>query len=265
MTVAFQDSTGKQLSSVTIGTVGPNDRASHENGLYLRRQIGQVPMGARTAAVTLNMLWINGTTNEAYADNLSLILNAPAVPQSLVGVNLIANPGADASPGLNNGVTTTNASTDLPGWVRSAYVSADSYQDGSGDLFQYTAGPSDAGGNYFYGGLTVSDDSNPIGTAFQDIDVSSAGSLIDAGNVSYALSGWLGGFSSQNDHTTLTVQFQNWAGTALGTATLGPILAADRMNQSSLIKLSTSGNVPKGTRPGDSRVVDHDAHGRPKQ
>jgi uncharacterized protein (TIGR03437 family) len=248
MTVAFQDPTGKQLSSVTIGTVGPNDRASQENGLYLRRQIGQVPAGTRTAAVTLNMLWVNGANNEAYADNLVLILNAPAPPQSLVGVNLIVNPGADASPGLQNNVSTTNTSTDLPGWVRDAYLTADSYQDANGDLYQYTAGPPDAGSNYFYGGLTVVDSSNPIGTAFQDIDVSSAGSLIDTGNMTYTLSGWLGGYASQNDHTTLTAQFQSWAGTALGTATLGPILAADRMNQTSLLKLSTSGNLPEGTR-----------------
>ncbi|HXP87008.1 MAG TPA: hypothetical protein VN841_19920 [Bryobacteraceae bacterium] len=248
MTVAFQDSTGKQLISVTLGTVGPNDRASQESGLYLRRQIGQVPAGARTAAVTLNMLWVNGENNEAYADNLSLILNAPAAPQSLIGVNLIVNPGADASPGLQDNVTTTNASTDLPGWVRSAYLTADSYQDSGGDLYKYTAGPPDAGSNYFYGGVNVTDASNPIATGFQDIDVSSAGSLIDTGNVTYALSGWLGGYDSQDDHAQLTVQFQSWAGTALGTATLGPILSADRMNQSALLKLSTSGNLPKGTR-----------------
>jgi uncharacterized protein (TIGR03437 family) len=250
MTVAFQDSTGKQLSSVSIGTVGPNDRASHDNGLYLRRQIGQVPVGTRTAAVTLNMLWVNGSNNEAYADNLSLILNAPATPQSLVGVNLIANPGADASPGLDQN-STTDASTDLPGWVRSAYLTADSYQDPGGDLYQYTGGPSDAGVNYFYGGVDVSQDSNGNAlpaTAFQDIDVSSAGSLIDAGNVTYALSAWLGGYSSQDDNAQLAVHFQSWAGAVLGTATLGPILAADRMGNSALLKVSTSGNVPKGTR-----------------
>jgi uncharacterized protein (TIGR03437 family) len=250
MTVAFEDTTGKQLSSVTLGTVGPNDRAAQENGLYLRRQIGQVPAGTRTVAVTLNMLWVNGDSNEAYADNLSLILNAAATPQSLLGVNLIVNPGADASPGYGES-STTDVSTDLPGWVRSAYLTADSYQDQGGDLYQYTGGPADAGSNYFYGGVDVSEDSsgNPLpATAFQDIDVSSAGSLIDAGNVTYALSGWLGGYSSQDDQAQLTVQFENWTGTVLGTATLGPILAADRNDQSSLLQRSASGNLPTGTR-----------------
>ncbi len=250
MTVAFQDSTGKALSSVTIGTVGLNDRADRQSGLYLRRQIGQVPAGARTAAITLNMLWVDGNYNEAYADNLSLILNAPATPQSLVGVNLIANPGADASPGLDDN-STTSASTDLPGWVRSAYLSADSYQDSSGDLYQYTAGPSDAASAYFYGGLSTSNDANgnPLpATGYQDIDVSSAASLIDTGNVTYALAAWLGGYADQDDNTQLMVQFQSWTGSVLGTATLGPVLAVDRTDQSSLLQRSTSGNLPKGTR-----------------
>src|SRR6202044_837268 len=101
LTVVFQNSSGNQLSSVTLGPVGPSDRANQESGLYLRRQIGQVPTGTRSAALTLNMNWVNGANNEAFGDNLSLILNAPSKAQSLLGVNLIADPGADASPGYN--------------------------------------------------------------------------------------------------------------------------------------------------------------------
>ena len=248
LTVVFQDSTGTQLSSVTLGPVGPNDRADQQSGLYLRRQIGQVPTGTRTAALTLNMNWVNGSINEAVADNLALILNQPQAAQTLTGINLIVNPGADVSVGLNDN-STTEVSPDLPGWVRSAYVTADSYQnDSSGDLYQYTGGPPDAASNYFYGGATVTDDSNPIGTAFQDIDVSSAASLIDAGNLPYALAGWLGGYDNQDDNCVLTVQFQNWAGTVLGTAQIGPVLAADRNDTSELLQKSTSGTVPTGTR-----------------
>jgi hypothetical protein len=128
------------------------------------------------------MNWVNGENNEAFADNLSFILNAPADPKSLLGVNLIANPGADASPALDEN-STTAVFTDLPSWVRSAFLTADSYQDTGGDLYHVTGRPPDAGSNYFYGGEDVSDDSSPIATAFQDIDVSSASSLIDAGNV----------------------------------------------------------------------------------
>lgn len=247
LTIVFQGAGGNQLSTLTLGPVGPNDRAEQENGLYLRRQIGQIPVGTRTAVLTLNMNWVNGNNNEGYADNLALTLNSPASPQSLLGMNLIVNPGADASPGLDEN-STTEVSTDLPGWVRSAFLTADSYMDPDGDLFQVTGGPPTPGINYFYGGLDVSDDSNPIATAFQDIDVSSAASLIDAGNVTYMLSGWLGGYSSQNDNCVLTVQFQSWSGTVLGTATIGPVLAADRMDNTELLQESTMGNVPSGTR-----------------
>jgi uncharacterized protein (TIGR03437 family) len=247
LTLAFQGASGNQLSTLTLGPVGPNDRAAQQSGLYLQRQIGQVPAGTRTAVLTLNMIWVNGANNEAFADNLALQLNVPATPQSLLGANLIVNPGADASPGLNAN-STTQVSTDLPGWVRSAYLTADSYQDPDGDLFQVTGGPPDAGANYFYGGLDVSDDSNPIATAFQDIDVSSASSLIDSGSVTYALAGWLGGYSGQNDNCVLTVQFQSWSGTVLGTATLGPVMAADRNDNTELLQESTKGNVPSGTR-----------------
>jgi len=247
VTVAFQDANGKQLSSVGVGTVMPADRGSQESGLYLRRKIGQVPTGARTAVVTLAMNWVNGTQNEAFADNLSLILNAPSTPQSLLGINLIVNPGADGSPGLNSDET-PDVSPDLPGWVRSAYFTADSYLDTGGDLYRYTGGPTDAGSNYFYGGVSVTDSSNPVATGVQDIDVSSAASLIDAGKVTYALGGWLGGYSSQDDNCTVSIQFQSWSGSMLGTAQIGPILAADRMDNSSLAQVSTNGGVPVGTR-----------------
>ncbi len=247
LVVAFQNSSGNQLGTATLGPVAPSDRADQESGLYLRRQIGQVPTGTRTVALTLNMNWVNGSNNEAYADNLSLIFNAPSTPQALLGVNLIANPGADASPGLDEN-STVEVSTDLPGWVRSAYLTADSYQDTGGDLYQVTGGPSDAGSNYFYGGLDVTDDSNPIATAFEDIDVSSAASLIDAGNVAYTLAGWLGGYSSQDDNTILTAQFEDWSGKVLGTGQIGPILAAARNDNSELLQESTNGSVPSGTR-----------------
>jgi len=247
MTVVFQDVTGNPLNSVTVGTVLSADRAYQDSGMYLRRTIGQVPVGARTAAVTLNMNWVDGTENEAVADNLSLILHAPAAPQSLLGINLIVNPGADGSPGLDAN-STTDTSTDLPGWVRSAFMTADSYQDPDGDLYQYTGGPADAGGNYFYGGLDVVDGTKPIGTAFQDIDVSSAATLIDTGNATYGLAGWLGGYDGQDDNCVLTAQFQDWTGNVLGTGTIGPLLSADRGGVSELLNVSTSGNVPVGTR-----------------
>jgi uncharacterized protein (TIGR03437 family) len=78
--------------------------------------------------------------------------------------------------------------------------------------------------------------------------VSSAASLIDAGTATYALSAWLGGFSGQGDNAVLTVQFQNWAGTVLGSTTLGPVSAADRNNLSAVLQQTHNGAIPSGTR-----------------
>lgn len=212
LNVVFEDGTGAQLKSITVGGVGPNDRPSGENGLSMRRLIGQVPAKTRKATLTLNMNWVNGNNNDAFADNLSLILNQPQPAQSLLGINLIVNPGADASLGYNDN-SGTEGSADLPGWVRSAFFTSDSYQhDSGGDLYQYTGGPTDAGSNYFYGGVDVTDPSNPSSTGFQDIDVSSAASLIDAGNLPYALSAWLG--ATQTKMTTVCSRFSFRTGAA---------------------------------------------------
>src|SRR5437868_4495307 len=89
--------------------------------------------------------------------------------------------------------------------------------------------------------------SNPLSSAFQEIDVSSAATLIDPGTLRYALSAWIGGYSSQEDNTVLTVQFRSWSGTVLGSVTLGPVNATDRNNTSSLLQRSQSGAVPSGT------------------
>ncbi len=48
----------------------------------------------------------------------------------------------------------------------------------------------------------------------------------------YALSGWLGGFSSQGDNATLVVTFENSSGKAVGTTKIGPVTAAQRKDVS---------------------------------
>lgn len=235
MTVAFLDGTGKQLSSLTIGNVKSADRAG--SGLYLRRQIGPVPSGARSATVTVNFVQVSGSNN-AGADNLSLVLHSPQPATSLLGSNLIVNGDAERGLAIPESLA---VAPDLPGWVRTADFTTDTY--GSGDLDLDSPAPPDRGQLYFYGGP-----SNPAASAYQDIDVSSAASLIDGSSVKYALGAWLGGYSDQDDHTVLTVQFKNWAGTVLSTATLGPVMANERNGSSALIQKATSGSVPSGTR-----------------
>ena len=81
----------------------------------------------------------------------------------------------------------------------------------------------------------------------QTIDVSSQASRIAGGTLPYTFSAWVGGYASQNDQAGLVATFQNASGTALGTATLNPVTAAQRGNATELILETATGTVPAGT------------------
>ena len=241
MTVTFLDAGGNTLGGVTLGPVSNDDRVG-TTGLWYRRAIGQVPPGARSAVVLLQMFYGTSGYNDCVADNLSLVLNLPAAPQSLLGANLIVNGNAEF-PVVTDPTTVTDRIYDVQGWNREGAFTVDSYLEDDADLYQSTNIPPDAGNLYFYGGP-----SNAQSSATQDIDVSSAASFIDAGIVNYALSAWLGGYDGQNDNATLTVEYQNWNGGVLDSATLGPLMSVDRNGASELLLLTQNGNVPVGTR-----------------
>ncbi|MFI6470837.1 hypothetical protein ACIBL5_11380 [Streptomyces sp. NPDC050516] len=82
----------------------------------------------------------------------------------------------------------------------------------------------------------------------QNVDVSSTASVIDTGQVGYHLSGWLGGYASQNDRVTLSGTFLDGSGHTLGTTTLGPVTNTDRANTTKLLSRTASGNLPTRTR-----------------
>jgi hypothetical protein len=104
-------------------------------------------------------------------------------------------------------------------------------------------GPPNRGLNFFAGGpLTASS------SASQLIDETADAVLIDAGSVTFALSGYLGGFREQQDNAVLSATFLNVSNTVLGMASIGPVTAEDRMNLTGMILRSTSGAVPIGTR-----------------
>ncbi|MDE3199020.1 MAG: hypothetical protein KGN84_21910, partial [Acidobacteriota bacterium] len=153
--------------------------------------------------------------------------------------NLISNAGAEAA----TAGTSTSIAGDVPNWVRTAHFSTDSYADTSGDLHTATALPPKPGSNYFWGGIN-----NALASAYQDIDISAAASLIDAGTVFYSFMGWLGGDTTQGDNTVLTADFKKWDGTILSTITLGPVSAAARNNVSALLQKILNGTVPNGAR-----------------
>ncbi|MDT7835685.1 PEP-CTERM sorting domain-containing protein [Aquabacterium sp. OR-4] len=103
-------------------------------------------------------------------------------------------------------------------------------------------GPADRGSRLFVG-----DGGNAFAAGYQALDVSDLSAQIDLGQVSYSLSGWLGGWTTQNDNALLYVQFFGAGNADLGNAQLGPVMPADRDSATGLVLVGTSGALPTGT------------------
>ena len=78
---------GSQLpigGSINIGDYGAAFR-NNNTDLFSASAKGSLPIGTRTIQVSVNMTRTNGTYNDGYADNLSLVLRPPTLylPQLL--------------------------------------------------------------------------------------------------------------------------------------------------------------------------------------
>lgn len=154
--------------------------------------------------------------------------------------NLIVDPGGEdaaiCSPNGLDGMT-------VPGWtITSGEPDVVCYGAAGGFPTSSTPGPANRGVGFFAGGATGSSGLR------QTADVSSAASAIDAGGVTYNLSGWLGGYASQNDRVGLTATFQDGSGRSLGTGQIGPVTNTDRGNVTEFLQRTATGSVPAGTR-----------------
>ncbi len=189
---------------------------------------------ANNAIVTLNgqSMRVNYT---------STAVTLTDVQGSVFGPNLIVNGNGEAGgPGSASG---NDLIRPIPGWTPTGNFTVVQYGNSSGFPTTTDPGPSDRGSNFFAGGP-----SNSSSSASQVIDVSAGATSIDAGGVTFNLSAYLGGWESQGDNAVLTATFQDSQGHSLGTATLGPVTAADRHSATGLLPRSTQGAVPTGTR-----------------
>lgn len=137
--------------------------------------------------------------------------------------NLIANGGAESG---------------ASGWT--AFDGYDLFQSvsyGSNWVLPTQPGPVDRGAKMFTGVGAQS-------AGFQVIDVSSL--TATGAPVEYSLSGWLGGWSSQGDNALLYVSFLDITGSEIGHASIGPLSAADRGNQTGLFYRESLGLLPQG-------------------
>src|SRR5579875_1419957 len=156
----------------------------------------------------------------------ALVLNAIFLPGHAVaqtppqfGTNLITNSGAEDGQGATN-----DTLVPIPGWTRKGNFQVVPYGTSGGPGLT-DPGPKERGKNYFVGGPD-----NPASSASQSIDVSALTPAFARGTAKFSLSAYLGGYSSQGDHTVLLASFRNKAGRSLKTVTLGPVTPAQRKN-----------------------------------
>jgi hypothetical protein len=183
----------------------------------------------------------------------ALVIGAGVVIGSLVGpameagavttANLIQNPGAEAGTGGNGGVF------GVPKWTRSTGTHFTAVKYGApGFPTHSTPGPTTRGKNFFAGG--PAQNGMPAQVAAQTVTIP-AGALatIDAGHAEYNASAYLGGKGSQGDDALVEVDFKDAGGNFLGSSIIvGPVTAADRHNQTKLLRRSQVGVVPVGAR-----------------
>ena len=160
LVVAFLNAGGNPLSSVSIGGVKSADRAG--TGLYLRRQIGAIPAGTRSATVTVNFIELTSSTNNSGADNLSLVLNSPATLPTVFGSNVIVNGNSENVLFLP---TDSEFASDLPNWVRTAQFTSNAYGLSGSDLDFTSPAPPDAGKYYFVGGPSTAASTSTISSS----------------------------------------------------------------------------------------------------
>lgn len=149
------------------------------------------------------------------------------------GVNLILNGNGDADVGSPIG-----AHVSVSNWTTSSAFTVIPYSAGGGYPGPGDPGPPDRGNNFFAGGNGAA-----VSTATQNIDLSANAADINAGNVIFELSGYFGGFSSDNDNARLSATFFN-GNTSLSIVTVGHVTAKDRGNATGLIFRRGSGLVP---------------------
>ena len=159
------------------------------------------------------------------------------------GVNLIVNGDAEAGPGNTTGAEVTP----VPGWqYNAAPIAVVQYGAGGAGQFPAATDPGGAVGglNFFAGGP------QQFGGLYQLLDVSSLASAMDTGGVGYEISGYFGGWTTQDDYGQLRVSFFDAGDNEfelLRKLVLGPS-ASERGNQTGLFFQSGSGMMPAGTR-----------------
>lgn len=138
----------------------------------------------------------------------------------------------------DNLVVNGDAEAGVSGWTGYAdYSMFQSVDYGSNWVLPTQPGPADRGTRMFAG-------LGQYAVAYQTLDFGST----TAQQISYSLSGWLGGWSNQGDNALFYVQFLDAADNEVGNSAIGPVTPQERDNQTGLLYRDTEGFMPAGTR-----------------
>ena len=165
-----------------------------------------------------------------------------------LGVNLIQNPSAETN-GLNSNY---NATIVINNWEQAGDTIAIPLNYGITSSGNYVTPPEadfppeTFGNSLFYGGLISAGQTNP--RISQSIDVSDLAAEIDLQMLKFDMSGHFGGYLNQDDSVMMLVLCYDQNSQIQLNPRIGGVKASDRGNITTLLKRSTSGIIPPGTR-----------------
>jgi hypothetical protein len=152
-------------------------------------------------------------------------------------VNIIKDAGAEGAKGNSEGTKVA-----VKDWTVSKSNMFTAVPYGAPEFpTKHSPGPKNRGKNFFAGGP-----SGTTSTGRQVDTLKPYKKLISSGKAAFTLSGWLGGFSSQDDDATLTATWETTAGAAISHTTIGPVTEAQRKGITGMLHRSSAGVVPKG-------------------
>lgn len=169
---------------------------------------------------------------------VALLVAGSASPASAAATKVVRNGGFESSA-CGNGFDSMPPKS----WARTGAPTVVCWATGGGFPSNSDPGPPNRALGFAAGG-----DGAAVSTLTQTPSLANLSVPIDAGTATFNMGAYLGGYLSQGDNATMSVTWRDGAGGALGSATIGPVTAADRGNATGLLLRRTNGSVPVGTR-----------------